>query len=177
MGGPAQYPPTQPSFDGELSHDLTASFVGLSDTRDQMPKEKYRAPLQFGILPPPHWIYLVLVRRIQVDPVASLFSCWRSPRLPRRHTNTLGPSCNHIVCSRKNRRGCRSKNRWDCTRQLDRLLTCITRGRKSFQEIHGKERIRGTRTWLSNNLLYNNVEAQNVKKIRTFLATSSASEN
>ena len=34
-----------------------------------------------------------------------------------------------------------------------------------------------TRTWLSNNLLYNNVEAQNVKKIRTFLATSSASEN
>ena len=35
----------------------------------------------------------------------------------------------------------------------------------------------GTRTWLSNNLLYNNVEAQNVKKIRTFVATSSASEN
>ena len=34
-----------------------------------------------------------------------------------------------------------------------------------------------TRTWLSNNLLYNNVEAQNVKKIRTFVATSSASEN
>jgi len=27
------------------------------------------------------------------------------------------------------------------------------------------------------NLLYNNVEAQNLKKIRTFLATSSASEN
>ena len=34
-----------------------------------------------------------------------------------------------------------------------------------------------TRTWLSNNLLYNNVEAQNVKKIRTLVTTSSASEN
>ena len=34
-----------------------------------------------------------------------------------------------------------------------------------------------TRTWLSNNLLYSNVEAQNVKKIRTFVATSSALEN
>ena len=34
-----------------------------------------------------------------------------------------------------------------------------------------------TRTWLSNNLPYNNVEAQNVKEIRTFVATSSASEN
>ena len=38
-------------------------------------------------------------------------------------------------------------------------------------------RVGFTRSWVSNNLVYNNVEAQIGEKIRTLLATSSASEN
>ena len=66
-----------------------------------------------------------------------------------------------------------SQNRWSF--EISRYwFWCIVRVPHALALIDG---FGSTRTWLSNNLLYNNVEAQNVKKIRTFVATSSASEN
>ena len=47
----------------------------------------------------------------------------------------------------------------------------------SYQKTASKPMVNAFEFWLSNNLLFNNIEAQNFKKIKTYLATSLASKN